>query len=149
MRTWPGPCLLAACLLGFAPARGDAPDAAASAPASPDSGIAYGAAAPRYSAYREHAPLAWFGLGALAVGGVFYGIQAGMSGPRVGYVAGDRSQMDLAVGAAGLTAVASAAAFFYFAHRSQSAWDARLAGGLDGQGRVNVAAALVLPLPGP
>src|SRR5262245_29183774 len=110
--------MLLSAALGALPARGaDAGGPADRAPGADSLGVAYQSSASRSSPWREHAPLAWFSLGSLAIGGVFYGIQAGTSGDRVGYVAGDHSDMDLAIGAAGITALAAAAAWVYFSRR--------------------------------
>lgn len=67
--------------------------------------------------YLEHAPLAFFSLGSLAVGGIFYGIQSTMGEGRVQAMVGDKSQMNTAIAAAGATALISAFTYFYYAHR--------------------------------
>jgi hypothetical protein len=100
--------------------------------------------------YLDHAPLAFFSVGSLAVGGVFYAIQSSLGKPQVGYVAGDRTSLSTAVGAAGLTALIAGASYFYFANRDShkaSSWDAQVSGGVAPDGKMNVCAALVLPLP--
>ncbi len=109
---------------------------------------------PLAGAYREHAPLAFFSLGSLAVGGVFYGISHGMDKANVGYTAGDRTQISTAVGVAGVTALLAAGSYFYYVHRSVaqsqaegSDWDAQVIGGPDGDGGVTVGARLTVPLP--
>lgn len=68
--------------------------------------------------YREHAPLAFFSLGSLAVGGVFYGI--GSSLGHDGPVSGNGARMETAVGAAGITALAAAGAYLYYALRGEA-----------------------------
>jgi hypothetical protein len=110
---------------------------------------------PSQGAYREHAPLALFSLGSLAVGGVFFGIDQSMQRPNVDYTAGDRSQLTTAMMAAGITAVLAAGSYFYFVHRSASrareadppAWDAEVTGGLDAGGGAAVGARVTVPLP--
>lgn len=125
------------------------PDAGAS---SPDSGRV-AARMDLSGAYREHAPLAWFSLGSLAVGGVFYGISRGLDRPNVSYAAGSRSQMNTAVALAGASALLAAGSYLYYAHKSHdgdeavSDWEASLLGAPDGSGGVAVAARVTLPLP--
>jgi hypothetical protein len=108
------------------------------------------------AAYREHAPLAWFSLGSLAVGGVFYGISRGLDRPNVSYAAGSRSQMGTAVALAGASALLAAGSYFYYAHHAPKAqdgdepvsdWEASLQGAPDGAGGLAVAARVSLPLP--
>jgi hypothetical protein len=106
------------------------------------------------AAYGEHAPLALFSLGSLAVGGVFYGINASMHRSNVAYTAGDRTQLTSAVGIAGLTALVAAGSYFYYAHRAAGNavekarnWDAQVTGGISPQGEPSVGALLRLPLP--
>jgi hypothetical protein len=105
---------------------------------------------PVQSAYITHAPLALFSLSSLAVGGIFYSIQSGMESPKVGFIGGDRSSLGTAVGFAGVTALVAGVSYFYYSHRdSQRAhsWDAQVSGGLAPNGKLDVSAALVLPLP--
>ena len=109
---------------------------------------------PIAGAYREHAPLALFSLGSIAIGGVFYGISQGTDGSHVSYTAGDRSSLTTAVTVAGVSALLAAGSYFYFVHRSavvpeagESSWSANLTGGPDGAGGVSVGARLTLPLP--
>ncbi len=100
--------------------------------------------------YMEHASLAAFSVGSLVVGGVFYALQSSLPGPRAGFIKDDRTTLGTAVGAAGITAaVAGIAYFFYSARDVQRArsWDAHLSGGLDPGGKLNVSAALSMPLP--
>ena len=113
---------------------------------------------PEVSAYKEHAPLAWFSLGSLAVGGVFYAISEGMDHPNVAYTTSDRSHLNTTVTVAGISALLAAGSYLYYAHRaaqreaepeSESAWDAGVTGGLDADGNVTMGARLTLPLPGP
>lgn len=68
--------------------------------------------------YREHAPLAYFSLGSLAVGGVFYGIHSSLD--RSGPVSGNGARMEMAVGAAGITALAAGAAYLYYSLRGEA-----------------------------
>ena len=102
------------------------------------------------AAMGEHAPLALFSLGSLAVGGVFYAIHLSSRKPNVGYTAGDRSQLTSAVGAAGLTALLAAGSYFYFARQASVEarnWDAQVSGGIDLEGDMNIGALISLPLP--
>jgi hypothetical protein len=105
------------------------------------------------AAYREHAPLAWFSLGSLAVGGVFYAIGRGLDRPNVSYATGNRSRMTTAVAVAGASAMLAAGTYFYYVHKSkgradsESDWDAALIGAPDGAGGLAVAARISLPLP--
>lgn len=104
--------------------------------------------APSSSAYREHAPLAWFSLGSLAVGGIFYAIGQDQHRPNVSYAAGSRPGLTAAVSAAGLGALLAAGSYFYCVHRTrardreETAWQASLDGGPDGNGGLAVAARL-------
>jgi hypothetical protein len=104
------------------------------------------------AAYREHAPLALFSLGSLAIGGAFYAIGHGADGSRVAY-SGDRSQFTAAVSVAGITALLAAGSYFYYVHRAKAAvaedpeWDAAVIGAPDGAGGVAVGARLTLALP--
>ncbi len=68
--------------------------------------------------YREHAPLAYFSLGSLAVGGVFYGIHSSLD--RSGPVSGNGARMETAVAAAGITALAAGAAYLYYSLRGEA-----------------------------
>ncbi len=100
--------------------------------------------------YMEHASLAAFSVGSLVVGGVFYALQSSMPGPRAGFIKDDRSTLGTAVGAAGITAaVAGIAYFFYSARDVQRArsWDAHVSGGFDPGRKLNVSAALSMPIP--
>jgi hypothetical protein len=105
----------------------------------------------RLSAYREHAPLAYFSLGSLAVGGLFYGIQASLEGAGSNRINGDGTRMDMAVGAAGLTALAAGAAYFYYVLRGSDGaeepahpWAGSIRGGIGPDG--GLAASVTLPL---
>jgi hypothetical protein len=151
--SWAGACLLCAALASM-PSTSHAAEsdpAPVGGLAVSDSGgirLRSGAA---LSPYREHAPLAFFSLGSLAIGGIFYGIQSGMHDSRVRYVAGDRSQISTAIGFAGLTAAVAGAAYFYYAHESEKqarSWDARISAGPAPEGGINLAASLVFALPG-
>ena len=103
----------------------------------------------------EHAPLALFSLGSLAVGGIFYAIHVSTHDSKVDYTAGDKTSLTNAVGAAGLTALLAAGSYFYFAHKEkameadpepESGWDAQVSGGLAPDGGVSVGAKLTFPL---
>lgn len=80
--------------------------------------LEYAAGCGSCRSYREHAPLAYFSLGSLAVGGVFYGIHASRDGS--GPVSGNGARMEMAVGAAGLTALAAGTAYLYYALRGEA-----------------------------
>jgi hypothetical protein len=105
------------------------------------------------AAYREHAPLALFSLGSLAVGGAFYAIGQGADGSRSANAAADRSQMRAVVSVAGISALLAAGSYFYYVHRAKARaeadpeWDAALGGAPDGAGGVSVSARLTLALP--
>jgi hypothetical protein len=107
----------------------------------------------RKTAYREHAPLALFSLGSLAVGGVFYGIHSSLDEDGGGrMVSGNGSRMDMALGAAGISALAAGAAYFYYSLHGRDAseeedrtWISNLSAGMGPDG--GVAASLTLPLP--
>lgn len=71
------------------------------------------------SPYREHAPLAWFSVGSLAVGGIFYGIQSSFDYPGATRASGNGVEVNMAIGAAGATALAAGAAYFWYAWRGQ------------------------------
>lgn len=104
------------------------------------------------AAYREHAPLAWFSLGSLAVGGVFYAIGHDMQGPRVGYSAADRARLSTAISVAGIGAVLAAGSYFYYVHQAKARaendpeWDAAVTGAPDGAGGFALGARLTLAL---
>lgn len=101
--------------------------------------------------------MAWFSLGSLAVGGVFYAIGQGLERPNVSYAAGSRSQMTTAVALAGAGAMLAAGSYFYYVHKASgraddreeevSDWEAAVSGAPDGAGGFAVAARLSLPLP--
>lgn len=104
-------------------------------------------------AYSEHAPLAWFSLGSLAVGGVFYAINSGLDRENVAYTAGDRSRLSTTVAVAGIGALLAAGSFFYYANHAASreqpddgGLETEFSGGLDDQGRPAVSAKLSLPI---
>jgi hypothetical protein len=105
------------------------------------------------AAYREHAPLALFSIGSLAIGGAFYAIGRGVDGQRASFGAGDRSQFTVAVSVAGLSALLAAGSYFYYVHRAKARaqtdeeWDASLIGAPDGAGGVALGARLTLALP--
>ncbi len=101
------------------------------------------------NAYWTHAPLAAFSLGSLAVGGVFYTIQNSMTGPKVGFVNSDKSSLNSAMGAAGVTALVAGGAYFYYSHRDTQRpknWNASVSGGIVPSGEINVSASISLPL---
>jgi len=103
------------------------------------------------AAYREHAPLAWFSLGSLAIGGAFYAIGHGADASRVTNGA-DRSQFKNAVSVAGISALLAAGSYFYYVHRAKARaeaepqWDAAVMGAPDGAGGVAIGARLTLAL---
>lgn len=107
---------------------------------------------PTASALGEHAPLAWFSLGSLAVGGIFYAIDTGIDRPNVAYTAGDRTRITTTVAVAGVGALLAAGSWFYYTHLRESreapddGLDADISGGLDAQGLPAVSARLSLPL---
>lgn len=98
--------------------------------------------------YREHAPLAFFSLGSLAVGGVFYGIHQGLDDPGSPSFSGDGTRVNLAIGAAGITALAAGAAYLWYALRPDgpdvSGWSETVAAGITSDG--GVAASVTVPL---
>jgi hypothetical protein len=105
----------------------------------------------RLAAYREHAPLAYFSLGSLAVGGLFYGIQASLDGAGGNRINGDGTRMDMAVGAAGITALAAGAAYVYYVLRGKDPveeptvpWAGSIRGGVGSDG--GLAASVTWPL---
>jgi hypothetical protein len=108
-------------------------------------------ASARLTAYREHAPLAYFSLGSLAVGGLFYGIQTSLDRDGRSRINGDGTRMDMAVGAAGITALAAGAAYLYYVLRGKeigdepsSPWAGPVRGGVGPDGKL--AASVTLPL---
>lgn len=110
-------------------------------------------AVPTRTAFREHAPLALFSLGSLAVGGVFYGIHSSLDYPGGQQMSGNGSRWEFAVGAAGLTALAAGASYLYYTFRGEPAqpWVPEVAGGsvsggLDAEG--SVSATLTWPVAG-
>jgi len=104
------------------------------------------------AAYREHAPLALFSLGSLAVGGAFYAIAHGANGSRSAANPADRSQFTAAVSVAGLSALLAAGSYFYYVRRAKARaeadplWDASVSGAPDGAGGVAMGARLTLAL---
>ncbi|HLP43577.1 MAG TPA: hypothetical protein VK465_18895 [Fibrobacteria bacterium] len=157
------PCLLAILLLSLVPARADesagyaAPEAAevrvienlpaSSEAASGDVALQQGASGQAVSTYWEHAPIGYFSLGALAVGGIFHGIHSHPSSAGEGSVSGNGSRVDMALGAAGLTAVAAGVAYLYYAFSSESrapAWTEGLSGVVAPDG--SVSASFTMPL---
>jgi hypothetical protein len=130
----------------------ETPATAAAVTANRDRGAEAPSASNRVDmpAYREKAPLALFSLGSLAVGGVFYGINASMHGSNGGYTSGNGKQLTSAVGLAGLTALIAAGSYFYYAKMAEESpreWDASLSGGVDADGEPSIGALLTLPLP--
>jgi hypothetical protein len=136
-----------------APSFPESPAPSALAPAASSAPSRLAARLDLSAAYREHAPLAWFSLGSLAVGGVFYAIGQGFDRPNVSYAAGSRSQMAAAVALAGTSALLAAGSYFYYAHKTGegeeavSDWEASLRGAPDGSGGLSVAARVSLGLP--
>jgi hypothetical protein len=106
------------------------------------------------AAYREHAPLAWFSLGSLAIGGVFYAIGHGGDGSQVTNGQADRSRLTNAVSVAGISALLAAGSYFYYVHRAKARaeadgeWDAAVIGSPDGAGGIALGARLTVALPG-
>lgn len=97
--------------------------------------------------FLEHAPLAIFSLGSLAVGGAFLGIENSMGQSESMF--GSKSKMNVAVMASGVSALAAAVSYFYYAHRDVErarAWDAGLSGGVAPNGSMQVAASIRIPL---
>lgn len=135
--------LLAAALVAAAPLRAD------EAPAVPQevTRLEYRAPA-QVSPYREHAPLALFSLGSLAMGGVFYGIHRSLDYPDRSAVSGDGTRVDMAIGAAGISAVAAGAAYLWYTLRADrsgaSGWTETVAAGVTSEGAV--AASVTVPL---
>lgn len=105
------------------------------------------------AAYREHAPLALFSLGSLAVGGAFYAIGHGADGSRSANSVADRSQLRAVVSVAGISALLAAGSYFYYVHRAKARaeadpeWDAAVIGAPDGAGGIAMGARLTWPLP--
>jgi hypothetical protein len=104
-------------------------------------------------AYSEHAPLAWFSLGSIAVGGIFYAINSGLDRKNVAYTAGDRSRLSSTVAVAGIGALLAAGSYFYYANHAASreqpddgGLETEISGGLDAEGDPAVSAKLTLPL---
>jgi hypothetical protein len=98
----------------------------------------------------EHAPLAFFSLGSLAIGGVFYSIDRSTRHTNTSYTAEDGRQITAALGVAGLTALLAAGAYCYYVRQSAEAsqdWNASVSGGVSPSGDLNVGALLTLPLP--
>lgn len=156
-------CLLAILILSLVPTRADEPTGyavpeatevrvietlpASSEAASAGVALHQGASGQVISAYREHAPIAYFSLGALAVGGIFYGIHSHPGSAGEGSVSGNGSRVDMALGAAGFTAVAAGVAYLYYAFSSESrvpAWTEGLSGGVAPDG--SVSASFTMPL---
>jgi hypothetical protein len=105
--------------------------------------LEYAARGGSRSAYREHASLAFFSLGSLAVGGAFYGIHSSLDRPASGAASGNGTRMEMAVGTAGFTALAAAAAYLYYSLRGEVGPEVPSIG-VDADGGVN--AAITLPL---
>src|SRR5690606_462184 len=126
---------LAAACLACGPAWSE-PSAMPAEEVSAESGPGFSGSAhagdPMAGAFRRHASLALFSLGSLAVGGVFYGINASLKKPNVDYIAGDRTRLATAAGAAGFSALIAAGSYFYFVGqdvRRAREWDAILSAG--------------------
>lgn len=120
-------------------ASGPAPQAYRNAPEAIEAG-----------AMGRNASLAFFSLGSLAVGGVFYGINASLDRPNVSYTAGDRTRISTAVGIAGVTALIAAGSYLFYTESGDEKakdWDARVGGGVAPGGGMQVTASLSLPLP--
>lgn len=97
--------------------------------------------------YMEHAPLALFGVGSLVVGGIFYGIHSSLEYPGGKQVSGNGSRVNMAVGAAGITALAAGASYVYYSWRGRkqaASWAGKISGGIAPDGAM--AATLTLPL---
>ncbi|MDB5048056.1 MAG: hypothetical protein JWO30_1127 [Fibrobacteres bacterium] len=153
--------ILAACLLTLgtawagpsspSPADGNvSQDDGPSAPAQDAAGVSAELIHASPAVWGEHAPLAWFSLASIAVGGVFYGINGSMHRTNVEYTAGDRTQLTSAIGVAGLTALLAAGSYFYYAHVTAEKarnWDAKVTGGVSPAGGMSVGALVSLPLP--
>ena len=102
----------------------------------------------RVNPYREHAPLAFFSLGSLAVGGVFYGIHRSLDYPGGSSASGDGTRVDMAIGAAGLSALAAGAAYLWYSLRADRpdapGWTETVAAGMTADG--GMAASVTWPL---
>jgi hypothetical protein len=123
-------------------------ESSAKSESSPEPSLMSGVAT--QNAYITNAPLALFSVGSLAVGGIFYSLQSGMDHPKAGFMGGDRSSLGTAVGFAGLTALIAGVSYFYYSHRDSErnrAWDAQVSADVAPNGRMDLSAALVLPLP--
>lgn len=99
------------------------------------------------NAYVEHAPLALFGVGSLVVGGIFYGIHSSLDYPGGSRASGNGSRVNMAVGAAGFTALAAGASYVYYSwhgRKQAAAWAGKVSGGIAPDG--TMAATLTLPL---
>jgi hypothetical protein len=120
----------------------------------------------------EHAPLALFSLGSLAVGGAFYAIHVSTRRPDSQLSADDRTSLTNAIGAAGITALLAAGSYFWFTRdggdrayseklpgyepakepakepgkKPERDWDARVSGGVAPDGEMSVGAMVTLPL---
>ena len=97
--------------------------------------------------YSEHAPLALFSVGSLAVGGVFYAITYSAHRSNSEFTAGDRASLTNALGATGITALLAAGSYFYFAHQADDSdrnGEAQVSGGVSPEG--GVSAMLTFPL---
>jgi hypothetical protein len=96
--------------------------------------------------------LAWFSVGSLAVGGVFYAINSGLDRENVSYTAGDRSRLTSTIAVSGLGALLAAGSYFYYVNRAASraepddGVETEFSGGLDATGGPAVSAKLTLPL---
>jgi hypothetical protein len=108
---------------------------------------------PSLSEHAEHAPLALFSLGSLAVGGAFYVIHLSTSRSNSEFSAADRTSLTNAMGAAGITALLAAGSYFWFTRdgaqeerETERDWDARVSGGVDPDGEMSVGAMVTLPL---
>lgn len=106
------------------------------------------------SPYLTHAPLAFFSLGSLAVGGLVYALQSDLSYGDIHNSPQKMSNQDVtsiqsAVGISGLTALVSAAAYFYYSNRDylhNSELAPIISGNLDGEGKLAITAKLNFPL---
>ncbi|GEM_PF-3255113 len=99
--------------------------------------------------YSEHAPLALFSVGSLAVGGVFYAIHLSTQHSKTEFSAGDRASLTNALGAAGLTALLAAGSYFYFSRQASEPdrdWDAAVSGDVSPDGDMTVGALVTFPL---
>jgi hypothetical protein len=99
--------------------------------------------------YLKHASLAAFSVSSLAIGGVFYAMQHSLKNPNVGFVGGESSSLNSAIGAAGFTALIAGAAYFYYSHldvKQAKVWNAQVSGDLTPSGGVNVVAIVTVPL---